>query len=298
MENLKVMKLKKLQKNTQRGYLPDFLIIGAQKSGTSWLADKLAQHPEVFMAEKEIHYFDKDFNLKRGIAWYRSHFSGVRNEKAVGEKTPDYLWAHGRGVEGHLPEVHENIYRTLPDVKLIIVLRNPVERAISAVNHMIRSGRISPLHNINDLLIGNKRHLVDGYGVIDKGRYYRQIQAYLEYFKRSQMLLLIFEEDIVRDPSAGLRNVCDFIGIDHNFEFAEKDKKSNIFLGSRLTLLINYYLPFLKPVTVHIDWMRPGKKARPDRPALQELYRMYEEENAKLFNFLGRKVDAWKISEC
>lgn len=277
-----------------REFLPTFLIIGAQKAGTSWLAERLGQHPDVYMAEKEIHYFDKDFNFKKGIAWYKMHFSGVRGEKAVGEKTPDYLWANGRGVEGHLPEVHQNIYRTLPDVKLIIVLRNPVERAISAVNHIIRSGRISPMYSINDLLTGNKRHLVEGHGVIEYGMYYHQIQAYLEYFQRSQILILIFEEDIVLDPSKGLKKVCDFLGINRDFEFAEKEKKSNIFLGSRLTLLINYYFSFLRPLTHLTDRLWPGKKIRPDQSVIQEMYRIYEPENKKLFQFLNHTVKAWE----
>lgn len=102
------------------------------------------------------------------------------------------------------------MFETLPHAKLIISLRNPVERAISAVHHIIRSGRISPLHSVDDLLVGKKHYLVEGHGVIDKGRYYRQIKAYSEYFDQTQMLILIFEKDIVQNPSLGLKKCAIF----------------------------------------------------------------------------------------
>lgn len=130
--------------------LPNFLIIGAQKAGTSWLAYQLEKHPEVYLPKKEIHYFDKEFNYAKGLDWYKSHFDSVTTETAIGEKTPEYLWANGAGWEDHLSNVHKNLFETLPNARLIITLRNPVDRAISALHHIIRSGRISPLHDINE----------------------------------------------------------------------------------------------------------------------------------------------------
>lgn len=226
--------------------LPNFLIIGAQKAGTSWLKAILNQHPDVFMPEGEIHYFDKSYNFQKGVAWYEQHFAKVENQKAIGEKTPDYLWANGKGVEEHLPDVHLNIYKLLPDAKLILILRNPVERAISAVNHIMRTGRISPLHNIDDLLLGNKKHLIKGHGVIDYGYYYRQIEAYHKYFYPSQILILIFEEDIADSPKIGLEKVCDFLGIDSSFEWKKINDKINQNKTSKFGLTISYYLPFTK----------------------------------------------------
>ena len=242
------------------GRLPTFLIIGAQKAGTSWLADMLSQHPEVFMVPYEIHYFDKDFNFSKGIEWYKAHFSGVKDEKAIGEKTPDYLWANGRGVEGHLPDVHKNIYKTLPDAKLIVILRNPVERAISAINHIIASGRISPFHSIDDLLLGKKHYLISGHGVIEYGMYYQQIVAYLEYFKREQLLILIFEEDVIKNQSSSLRKVCDFVGVEPDFNFSNTQKKINVYSKSKPRLIFDYYFPFLKPFTGVIDKLFPLSK--------------------------------------
>lgn len=277
-------------------YLPNFLIIGAQKSGTTWLAKNLKQHPDVFMPNYEIHYFDKDYNFRQNIAWYKKHFIPVKNEKAIGEKTPDYLWANGHGVEGHLSDVHRNIYDTLPEAKLVAVLRNPVERAISAVNHLIRSGRISPLHNIDDLLIGNKQYLIKGHGVIDYGRYYRQIKAYYEYFDPDQILILIFEEDVVQNPDLGLRKVCKFLKIDSSFEFQDKNKKIHESRSSRIGLTFRYYLPFMGPLIHYVDHYLPATKIRPSERVIHELYKIYAEENEKLFGLLGHRPISWHNS--
>ena len=67
--------------------LPSFLIIGAQKAGTSWFAEKLRQHPDVYMPARELHYFDKDSNFRRGLSWYESHFAEVKGQRALGGTT-------------------------------------------------------------------------------------------------------------------------------------------------------------------------------------------------------------------
>lgn len=268
--------------------LPNFLIIGAQKSGTTWLAKMLRQHPDVYMPPGEIHFFDKAHNFGKGLAWYASHFAGANGQKAIGEKTPDYLWANGQGVEGHLPEVHRNIHRTLPDARLIAVLRNPVDRAVSAVKHIIGSGRISPRHAIDDLLTGPKRSLVDGHGVIDYGFYHRQLAAYLEYFDRRQLLVLIYEEDVVGNPEAGLKRVCQFLEIDDSFEFQGVRERVNAHKHAKLSLLLSYHLPILRPVSKRLARRLPKYDPRPSPHVLEQLNQMYADENARLMALLGR----------
>ena len=143
--------------------LPDFLIIGAQKSGTTWLADQLSFHPGIFMVPDEIHYFDKAQNFCRGLQWYSHHFENAGPTQLAGEKTPDYLWANGDGTEGHLADVHQKLYQTLPAARLIVVLRNPVERALSALTHLVRTRRIAPPLNVDELLLGTKHHRIRGH---------------------------------------------------------------------------------------------------------------------------------------
>ena len=276
--------------------LPNFLIIGAQKAGTTWLAERLSQHPEIFVAPREIHFFDKADRYARGLAWYEAQFAAASSEKAVGEKTPDYLWANGRGVEGHLPDVHRNIHAALPHARLIVSLRNPVERAISAAHHIIRSGRIPPHIDIDDLLLGDQRHLLEGHGVLDYGFYHRQIQAYLELFPREQMLILIFEEDLAARPEKGLRAVCEFLGVDADFPFRDAHRKSNVNRHSLPRLRLNRHLPpRLRPLTRPVDWLFPPYRPRPPADTLAALYDLYADSNAALFKFLQRPLPlSWR----
>ncbi|MCB8943686.1 MAG: sulfotransferase domain-containing protein [Ardenticatenaceae bacterium] len=268
--------------------LPNFLIIGAQKSGTTWLAEQLGQHPDVFMATGEVHFFDKDYHYHKGVQWYEQHFVAANKQKAVGEKTPDYLWANGQGVEGHLADVHCHIHDLLPDVKLIVVLRNPVNRAISAVNHIIRSGRVSPRCGIDDLLMGQYKHLVAGHGVLEYGRYHEQLQAYLKLFGREQLLVLIFEEDVTANPSKGLQKVCRFLGIDPDFPFVSQAEKKNANTHSRVRLYLNYYLPVLRSFTRPLDKIFPAHHNRPTKATVLALQNYYQLPNQQLFDFLQR----------
>jgi len=271
--------------------LPNFLIAGAQKAGTSWLREKLRQHPAVFMPRGEIHYFDRSTNYALGIDWYSSHFSAVTTETAIGEKSPEYMWANGSGRDSHLPNVHRNIHSALPDVKLIFSLRNPVERAISAVNHHIRRGRVHPFCPIDQLLLGSKKHLLEGRGILQKGYYAQLLEAFFELFDRQQVLILIFEEDIVQDPALGLRKACRFLDVDPSFEFTALDQRNNRYRASTLRLLVNYYLPSLSERFRRIDHHFPQRKpSRPSEGTIRALYDLYAPENERLFSLLGRRI--------
>ena len=102
--------------------LPTFIGIGAQRAGTTWAYNCLAEHPQVFMtAKKELHFFYAHYD--RGLAWYEEQFAGAGAAKASGEISPDYMYN---------TDALDNIARDLPDVKLFAILRNPIDRAISA----------------------------------------------------------------------------------------------------------------------------------------------------------------------
>ena len=270
--------------------LPNFLIIGAQKCGTTWLARKLGQHPDVYMAEEEIHFFDKAHNFARGVDWYESRFDAACGQRAVGEKTPDYLWANGQGAEGHLPEVHRNVHACLPDARLVVVVKNPVDRAVSAAKHLIQTGRVSPRVRIDDLLVGAQTHIAKRHGVFGQGNYHRLLRAYLDLFKREQILVLVLEEDFAPDPADGLRRVCGFLGIDAGWTFAKVDERVNSFCSSRAQLVANYWLPFLAPVSNRLGRLLPVAEYVPNRGALEKLHALYAGENRELFELLERST--------
>ena len=105
------------------GNLPDFLIIGVQKGGTTSLRKYMSRHPKIaFSNTKELHYFDNLRYKWKNLAWYKSQFPILRFNRIFGESTPSYLYFSG---------APKRIYKTIPDVKLIILLRNPVDRAFS-----------------------------------------------------------------------------------------------------------------------------------------------------------------------
>ena len=276
--------------------LPNFLIIGTQKAGTTWLQHMLRQHPDVYLPSLEVHFFDKAHRYRRGLSWYQQFFEEADGETAVGEKTPDYCWTNQSGAEGHLPSVHHNIYRVLPEAKLILIVRNPVDRAISAVNHLIRTRRVPPWYSVDELLLGDKQDLAEEHGVIDYGRYYRHIQAYLELFDRNQLLVLVFEKDIVGDPKTGLEKVTEFLSVDSSYRFEGLQERQNTAGVSKVGLYLRYYLPASKPIVKGIDKYILGRdyKQAPTDETLRALYDLYRAENEQLFRFLGRQIPKWR----
>src|SRR5258708_35856410 len=105
------------------GRLPDFVIIGAAPSGTTWVARQLRLHPEIHVApQKEVNFFEQDANFERGPDWYRAQFLRARSGQRVGEATPAYMM---------VPRAAERMAALIPDARLIAILRNPVDRAYS-----------------------------------------------------------------------------------------------------------------------------------------------------------------------
>ena len=209
--------------------LPDFIIIGAQKSGTSSIHDYLMQHPQLFTSpfKKEIHFFDSNVHYKKtnahekGENWYRAHFPSHR-ERGVGSKTfdvtPTYLFH---------PLVPGRIFNLIPGVKLIALLRNPSERAISHYfMNQWKNAEHRPmleafqqeqarLETVNiEMDYGNE---IYGESYKLGGHYAEQLERYRRFFPANQMLLLGSEE-FFKDPYKSLHRVFDFVGVDADFK--------------------------------------------------------------------------------
>jgi hypothetical protein len=200
------------------GGLPDFLIIGAQKAGTSWLHHNLRQHPGVFMPEaKDQAYFcwcegPEAISLDQ----YRAFFSARAEGQLAGEATAAYFWTEsgstwGVKPEGYCADVPKRVLDTLGDeTRLILSLRDPVGRAVSAYLHHIVLGDLDP--GISLLEAG------DFIGLIDIGFYAAHLQNWLRCFARDQFLVLDFEQDIVQRPHDTLRRVFEFLGVDSGWQ--------------------------------------------------------------------------------
>lgn len=277
------------------GRLPTFLVIGGQKCGTSWLGHHLSQHPDVFLPPGEVHYFTHADRWARGVDWYRDHFCEATTERAVGEKTPNYLWVTDHRVGPHMPGVHRRVHQLLPDARLVAIVREPVSRAISALRHQVRAGRIPPL-DPEDLLLGRHRHVAEAQGILDMGRYAVGLEAFLELYPRDQLLVLVHEEDVVADPRRGLQRVCDFLGVDPGFAFRDPDVPRGVGEARPAVAPVLRRLP-----TPARRWASShlGPWGRADLPPMGigvqgRLYDWYARDNERLFCLLGRVPRGWE----
>ena len=192
--------------------LPNFVIIGAMKAGTTSLYHYLRGHPQVFMTEvKELHYFVEAKNLSRGLAWYERQFAGAGSAVAIGEASPDYTkYPIHEGVPKRIAEV-------LPDVRLIYLLRDPVERIRSHYLHDVARGRET--RPIGDAVPGNPHYLAPS-------RYALQIEQYLEHFPLERMLL-VRSEGLRHDRAAALAQVFRFLGVDPDWNPPDDEREYN-----------------------------------------------------------------------
>lgn len=177
--------------------LPGFLVIGAQKSGTTSLYRYLQGHPEVHLPDwKEPGFFVEEQAWSRGLAWYEGLFAGA-GDAVVGEASTSYT------MFPYFDGVPERIRTVVPDVRLIYVLREPVARMRSAYVHALSSGVESrPI----------RQALLESATFLSVSQYALQLERYLEHFPRSQVLLVL-SSALDEQRAATLHQVFDFIGV-------------------------------------------------------------------------------------
>lgn len=247
------------------GVLPDFLIIGVQKGGTTSLYHYLGQHPRVRAVEpKEIHYFDRHY--AQGGSWYRSHFGESRLPRPLrrwitGEATPYYIFH---------PHAPDRIARDLPHAKLIVLLRDPVERAFS--QYKMEAGRgIEPLSFREALeaeehrLAGERERMLadpeyhsvpyQSFSYKARGRYVEQLRLWYSLFPRRQILVLS-AEDLYREPEGVYRNALQFLGLPEyqltNYEVMNRGRSEQLPPDIREELA-SYFAPYNRELFALID---------------------------------------------
>jgi len=211
---------------------PTFLIIGAQKCGTTWLHQHLGQHPEVFMpAEKELEFFSYQGHLADpGFARYLQNFSESGDAKAIGEATASYFWTNTGSDWGGLPagfqtEIPKIVQQYLGDeLKLIVTLRNPVDRVVSAYLHYLAMGEVTPDTPFEEAMTYG--------GIVDMGFYARHLRNWLEYYPLEQIKVLILESDIQARPVETLAETCRFLGVAEH-EFSAEVVHKTVYAGTQ-----------------------------------------------------------------
>lgn len=271
--------------------LPNFLIVGAQKAGSTWFAQMLRQHPDIYLFEGgEIHFFNA--RHARGLAWYESHFEGWNGESAVGEKSPLYLTD---------PDSPRRIRETLgEDVRLIASLRNPVDRAYSAYWHRLKHGRLPVSQGFPSALES------DG-GLREHSLYAAPIQRLFDLFPKRSLLILIFEE-VMADQGSHLARCFDFLGVEPGFRVEDPSRKVNaardLPIFSRELHRIRRGMRALPPA-VRRPMLSVGRRVAKALPQRREHARLgptdrarlrgvFEEDVRRLEGLLDRDLSVWR----
>jgi hypothetical protein len=259
--------------------LPNVLIIGGIRCATGWMLECLRDHPQVFGADEETHFFDRNFD--RGLRWWEdTYFAGYAGEPVVVEKTANLL-SH--------PETPQRIRDCLPGARLICSLRDPVARLYSDYLRFKYDRHYGVLEAC-------ERHPE----IVERGLYGRHLNAYLKHFAREQLMINIYE-DRAADPAAFMRRVYDFVGVDPEFR------------SSRLDLLIKPGAPELRGLAIKAlyflqapDWApRPLKSLHYrlrntyyqtlplSEAELKTLRGYFTDDIRQLESLLGRQLDGW-----
>lgn len=209
----------------QNDRMVDFIICGTQKGGTSALDAYLREHSEICMADmKEVHFFDNDSffrNSKSDYSKYHSFFSPKPSHKLIGEATPIYMYWR---------KAPKRIWQYNPNMKLVVVLRNPIDRAYSHWN-MERTKKIDRLPFWDAIQKEQERcrealpHQHRYYSYIDRGFYLEQLQRLWKYFPKDQVMV-IKNEYLRKQPHKAIKDVCDFLGINHFSDIKIRDVHS------------------------------------------------------------------------
>ncbi|MEQ9621323.1 sulfotransferase family protein [Coleofasciculus chthonoplastes] len=293
--------------------LPNFLIIGAAKAGTSSLYYYLQQHPQIYMSPvKEPKFFalegepldfqgpDQGINRtsRTSLAAYSELFQDVSDEIAIGEASPLYLYSFKAAIR---------IKHYLPNVKLIAILRHPVDRAFSSFAHLVREGyeTLSFAEALREEPTRIQQKWAPLFYYKQQGFYYTQLKRYFDTFERSQIKLYLYEE-LAANSTAVVQDIFRFLGVDDTFipDLSRKNI-SGVPKSRRLYSLFNRDNPIksaLKPffseqlrrsIAEKFDKQNLGAKPILLPEDRQDLLKLYKEDILKLQNLIQRDLSHW-----
>lgn len=284
--------------------LPNFMIIGVAKAGTTSLYHYLDQHPQVFMCpEKGSNYFGYEDALNwiwkdegnppllrhfqaRTFEEYEAFFAGVKDEIAVGEASPQYF---------RCPTAAQRIHDCIPNVKIIASLRNPADRAFSGF--LMRTRRGEPVRSFYEELTREASH-------VRESLYYKRLKRYFDLFPREQIKIMIFEE-FRKDPTRSIIDLFDFVGVDKSFVPDTSTQHNPAGIPKVRWLNRLFFHPTLIrtakavfPERVHgmlKQVQQKNLKAPPKFPAdlRAKLIDLYREDINKLETLLNRDLSIW-----
>lgn len=289
--------------------LPNLILIGAQKSGSTAVYDWLSQHPDIYgnPAMKDFPFFCKPEYFDKGLDWFASHFKGHRDEPIVLHGYVHYLFL--------ADEVAQRLKDFNPDLKLIVLLRNPVERAFSGYLQARKTGN-EHTASFEDAITADQagslhtlRDKVDR-SYLSHGLYARQLEAYFRYFPREQIHLELY--DAVRsEPAECCARLFRFIGVDP--EFRPQLRRKNVYGKPRIAALeraVQKGLPRglvhkLIPLSLRTrlrQALRTVNTVPTDKPVMNpatrsQLADFYRDEITRLESLTGIDLQSWQAAD-
>lgn len=291
--------------------LPNFIIVGAAKCGTTSLCHYLAQHPQIFISpNKEPRFFAPEFytkyangpirrgSLRPEMSWqeYQDLFKDVKKETAIGEASTEYLF---------LPQVPSRIKSTLPDVKLIAILRDPSERAFSAYCYQLRDGceNLSFAEALADEARRTQESWRPGWLYQQVGLYFEQLSRYKSLFG-TQQLKVYFYEELAREPIKTLQDMFNFLKVSPDFipDLTRKNVSAvpkslllNQLLSDRSPVsdLKSYFPKQMQPFFQYIKQKNRSSKPNLPNEIRKQLVDSYKEDILKLQNLVDKDLSDW-----
>ena len=271
---------------------PNFIGIGAPKSGTTYLSSLLAQNPHICLPatekQKELNFFTTRYdNHARGIDWYREHFSACRPDQVAGEISPVYFSD---------PRSPAMIAAALPEAKLVVILRDPARRAYSSFLHDKRAGRVPKDASFREAAASTPMYIEDS-------RYGLHLRRYLEHLDRA-WLHVLFLENLTRDRDGELNRLCAFLDVPAEFPAdLDPDKVGGGWAPRSYTLMKSVYnvqrwvmhhaptglqnaLKKLHPVKL-VEKLNAGRPPPIDDALYAELAEQFRPDDEELAELLG-----------
>jgi hypothetical protein len=286
---------------------PNFFIVGAQKAGTTSLYFYLKEIPQVYMSpRKELYYFaphavqDDAWDVIRDKKEYLKLFENARGYIAVGEATPIYLWD---------PDAPKLIHQTVPHARIIIILRDPIERAYS--NYLMKMKYSGMKSSFYDELMQDYKSQEKLFGrsqlYVEFGMYYEQVKRYFDIFGREQVKVIIFEE-FIQHPEQIVNEVLAFVGV--NYKVTEIGEQYNPYSVPRSPLSVWIFsffrwlrarnMKFYKILTLLPDLLveslpekilfKRKQKPKIEPKAVKFLQEIYRDDVIRLESLLGRSL--------
>jgi hypothetical protein len=286
----------------------DFIGLGAAKSGSTWLADAMRKHPDIYLpASKELQYFNRlmpyseipNKNREKPENWYHAHFAKANSKQMKGEISPVYL---------NDEKAARNIYAYNADIKLFVILRNPVQQVYSLYNYLMQTG-FTETATLDEILGRYPK-------IKNSGQYYQQLKRYYDLFPANQIAVFLYDE-LKADPEKMLSEVYAFLGSETYYPDNVK-KKSNVTRGIRHSKLnhqinkarnfihrngLQWILPVLRYTGIvplaeflrdRVNTRSFGKRPQMSPQEEQMLKNYYANEVIALEKLINKDLSNWK----